>query len=376
MKKTFAYIIVFLLALSAVSALIVSEGKKGINIIDKNISENVLITGEEVIIDAPVEGDVTAFGGAVSTNYPVSDSLFILGGNVNINSEVGGYLHACGGTVNINSEINGDIISCGGTINFNSEVEGDIRTAGGSISINSPVRGDLIAVSGDLNINSEINGDIAIAGGKVSIGGIIDGNADISAEKIILRKDAVIKGDFIYKAKEIVFSEDQVEGKITAETYKSYNWKPKLMPSFIIYSILSMLVLGLVVVAVAPKTSSRLAESMNKNFWKNMLCGLAALILTPISAVIIAVTVIGIPLAFALFMVYIAAIIVAPVFPALWIGNLILKKKQKSIFKPAGLGLAVIAVLASVPFIGGLVKLLAVLLGLGALGMMIYNSKR
>jgi len=93
---------------------------------------------------------------------------------------------------------------------------------------------------------------------------------------------------------------------------------------------------------------------------------------------LIAITIIGIPLAMVVFLAYLLALIIAPIFAALCLGKYVLKKKQKNIVKPAAVGIVILAVLVAIPFIGGFVKLVVLLLGLGAIttALIAFFSKK
>jgi len=97
---------------------------------------------------------------------------------------------------------------------------------------------------------------------------------------------------------------------------------------------------------------------------------------TPIAAILIAITLIGIPLAIILIILYVLAIFFSKFFAALYIGKLFFKKTRKNLLKSMIVGVIIYIVLANIPFIGGLVKLLAALLGLGTITLMIYTKKK
>jgi len=145
--------------------------------------------------------------------------------------------------------------------------------------------------------------------------------------------------------------------------------------NFRIFSALAILLLGIVIALVIPLTSNRLAGSIKDKFWLMILYGLLALIVTPIAAILIAITVIGIPITIILILLYVLAILLSKVFASLYLGKLILKEK-KGIIKPMIVGLIAYIILANIPYIGGAVKLLALLLGLGAITMTIFTKKK
>jgi cytoskeletal protein CcmA (bactofilin family) len=372
MKKIILCLFALLLLLTAVSALEIREGDE-IRIEDK-LNESLYAAGGAISVDAEVSGDITAFGGSISVNSPVGEDIMTCGGEISINSAVGGEAHVCGGNVNINSNIGGDLFSGGGNINVNGDVDGDIRVMGGNINLNGAT-GDILALAGNVNLNGPVGGDIAVTAGEVKINGVVEGDVVVESDKLKLGKNALIKGNLNYTSKEAEFREDQVQGLIFKGEVK------KIVPSYMnkvfwkIFGGLTLLLFGIIIVLLMPNLSNKLSDSIKKEFWKNLLFGLLALIVIPIAAILIAFTLIGIPITIILILLYVLAIFIAPIFAALLVGKLILKK-QKNLILPVVVGIVIYAVLVSIPILGGLVKFVAVLLGLGAMTLAIFSIKK
>ena len=69
-----------------------------------------------------------------------------------------------------------------------------------------------------------------------------------------------------------------------------------------------------------------------------------------------------------------AALLLAGVVVAEQLGRLILDEAKHGSLQPLLLGLAVVLVVVNLPFVGGLLRLLVVALGLGLLGQQLYRS--
>lgn len=390
MKKIIPYLFVLLLLLSTISALEIREEDEVY--ITTEINENLYVAGGKISIDAPVNGDITAFGGDITVNSPIEEDIMVFGGNVNLNSPIKGSAHACGGDISINAVIDGDLMSGGGNININNNVSGDIRVMGGNINIAGNVGGDILALGGNININGDVAGDVAITGGALKIGnvagdiefkggeitinGIIEGNVKAEADKITLRENALIKGDLaVTTESKLLGKREQIQGSIS-----KIEAKKRISPfinkiNFKIFGALALLLIGIILVLIIPTTSNRLADNIKQKFWISLLYGLLALIVTPIAAVLIMITVIGIPVGIILFILYVLAVFFATFFAALYLGKLMLPKK-KNIILPMIVGLIVLMILANIPWIGWIIKLIAILLGLGAITLVIFTKKK
>jgi len=102
--------------------------------------------------------------------------------------------------------------------------------------------------------------------------------------------------------------------------------------------------------------------------------GFLALIAMPIGAVILAITVIGLPLAFMTGFAWVMGLYVAKIMVAQFIGATIVGRKPNGVSTGLGLllGIFLIVLAVNIPFVGGLINFILILLGLGALVVGIY----
>lgn len=363
MKKIINIMIVLLLFIPIVSALEIRENDE--IIIEDRLSESLYAVGGSISVDAPVDGDITAFGGSITINSQVEDDLMACGGDISINAPVGKTAHVCGGSININSNIGGDLTIGGGNIMINGDVDGDLRVLGGNIVINGDVEGDILAVGGNIVVNGQVSGSLAITAGGLTINGIIDGDVDAEADKIKFGKNAIVKGDFTYASPDVLFDEQQVTGSIIEKEVEIKT--PTLVDRFSwnIFSGLALLLVGILLVLAVPKLSDGLAGNIKDEFLKSLLYGLITLVVVPVLALLLAITVIGIPLSIMIIVLYAMTIYLSKVFVGLFIGRLILKDVH--VVWAAILGILIYLVLADLPILGGFVTLLTVLLGLGTI---------
>ncbi|MBW3001280.1 hypothetical protein KY341_05365, partial [Candidatus Woesearchaeota archaeon] len=171
------------------------------------------------------------------------------------------------------------------------------------------------------------------------------------------------------------FRENQVQGSITKGEVKKKPAAPLKGIVGKIIGAIALLVISIIIVLLFPTTSNTLAQSIRKKFWKSLLFGLIALIVVPIASLIIAITVIGLPVALVILVLYFVALYISKIFAALWLGKLVLRK-QKNLILPIIVGIVIYAILVNIPFIGGWVRFIAILLGLGAMTLMIFRKKK
>jgi len=95
--------------------------------------------------------------------------------------------------------------------------------------------------------------------------------------------------------------------------------------------------------------------------------GFLVLVATPIAALIVAITLIGLPLALISVALWLIAIYLAKIFVAAWIGEGLVHSgtQVRSLALPLLVGLVIVFVAINLPYIGGILHFLVILLGLG-----------
>jgi hypothetical protein len=95
--------------------------------------------------------------------------------------------------------------------------------------------------------------------------------------------------------------------------------------------------------------------------------GFIALVSVPVMAVIVAITVVGLPLSFIAIAAWLTAWYLAKIVVAHLIGKAILEKpeKQPALVLSLLVGLLIVTIAIHLPFIGGAFNLVATVLGLG-----------
>jgi len=109
------------------------------------------------------------------------------------------------------------------------------------------------------------------------------------------------------------------------------------------------------------------SKTANYNFSAGLvdfIGGAAGIILMPILALILLLTIIGIPVSLIILVIYIAMLYVAPVITAALIGDKIFKKQSNRLIKIT-LGLIIIELCELIPVVGGIIKTLTVFYGFG-----------
>jgi len=316
------------------------------------------------------------------------------GESLEIQGKVNGDIFVVAGRVIINGQIKGDVVALTrDELVINGVVDGNVRAlAGGDIKVNGEIKRALSVLAQRIYINDQakIGATAMVVGREVEMRGNIAGNLDgfteslfisgqlthtnIEVSNLVLSPTAELRGNLNYKS--VVEADIQEGAQVAGVT----DWQPARVRDNIrdwninyfsnfLLKFVSIFILGLVLIALAKKPAILVSKKLKEDLWKSVLWGLIFFVVAPLVAVILLFTIIGIPLAIILIIVYAVLLYIAKIYASLVIGKLIAKQfKWKLKWQWALLlGLAIYCILASLPFVGGLVVMLTMWWGVGGI---------
>jgi hypothetical protein len=241
-------------------------------------------------------------------------------------------------------EDKGERVVVGGSARVEAnEVVTKVVAVGGSVTVLGHVLGEAVAVGGSVKLHPEsrVDGDAVAIGGTVTVqeGARLGGsNVSVGGEPV-----AWIVG------------------------LLSPLWASALLVSFAWTRALLLFVIVLLVVLAFPTRVASVRTFLASRPGISSLAGLALLLGFVPLCVLLAVTIIGIPLIPVAVMLLIALFLFGITVCALWLGERIpLLQENKTPLKAAALGGAVLVVVGLIPWIGTAVIVLAALMAAGA----------
>ena len=331
-----------------------------------------------------VEGNLYTAGGSVNVSGNVNGDLITAGGNLFIAGKVAEDLIVAGGTINIVGDVGEDVRIVGGNIIISGKMGGELVGAGGQLNIlsSSAVRGDLNLSGGAIRLEAPVQGNAEINGGNVYVNGLVAGNLIVRGEKIELGPNASVRGDFTYYSQsEAVISETAaVAGETTFEQIEAPVKKGDGVKGILavvvwlaIAKTIMVTLLAILFIYIWKRWAKDFVSDATDNFWKRALLGFAVLFLTPIAAVLLMITLVGMIPAGILWLGYCAAILLAFVLAGILTAGLLnrylFKKPVDSLeWWKVLLGVALFQIVRLIPFIGWLAGLIIFLATIGWLG--------
>ncbi|MGM0447537.1 MAG: bactofilin family protein [Methanobacteriota archaeon] len=290
-------------------------------------------------------------------------------------------LDGVAGTVVVRGTVDGDLSGAAGSIRIaeSGRVAGDVRAAAGSISVAGTVDGTVEVGAGsfELTETGRIDGSLDVGAGSVRVDGAVGGDVRASGDSVVLGPNAVVDGEFRYDAGEFAESPDAtVAGGVIEDASLGGDRGPgvavgtDLLPPWAgsVYGVTANLLLGAVLLLAFPRFSRGIADRVGADPLVSGGVGLLALLLTPIALVLVAITIVGIPLSLAGFAAYGVALWVGSVYGRYALGAWVLERVGgRNRWAALLLGVGGVALIGLLPWVGGVVDLLVLLLGLGAL---------
>ncbi len=347
----------------------VSEQEGEIINVEGSFSDMSFFSGDEVGLKVNSTDDVFAAGGTVSANGTSADHLILAGGEITATDINVRDIFAVGGKITMASgKIADDIVAAGGDILIRPkfQIGGSAVVTGSDIKIEAPVTTDLTAAAGKVFLNSTVGGNAKLIGESVEIGpkGRIDGDLLYRTENLKIAPSALITGKRITLPDE-EYSELQRWGKGGVA----------LFAVFAFALLLGIAVLVIIITVTVPSLMNAASATIRSKRLQTLGIGLLITVAIPFAIFMLFATIIGVPLALLIGVMFLAVAPIAIAATSYFLGmrgrDIIAKKVDDSptvmerLLWPAS-GAILIFLLGLIPYVGGLVWLLALMVGIGA----------
>ena len=236
---------------------------------------------------------------------------------------------------------------------------------------------------GDVTIEKgqKVSNVVAI-GGQITVSGAVEKSVVAIGGSVVLTKTAVVKGNVISLGGVIVMARDaEVRGDLTeinsnnlyetlttalSSEWEGWSW---IFAVISLSIFLVILVLALLIAALLPKPVRIVSEAIRENTFKVILCGILGLVLIAPLALLLTISVVGI----ALIPLEVIFVVCSVLLGFIAVGQLIgakllrlLKRSEPGIVRETFWGLVILWLIGWIPYVGWMVKAIAIVIGLGA----------
>lgn len=350
MKKTlFILFAVFLLSMFAVNAQI----NNSMNLTGE-YTQNKYFLAEEIVSTGTFSNDFMAAGSTLSLDAGlIGEDANLLGQEVTIKNVIGGDLRVIASDLLIEADIFGDLVFVANTA---------------TIKSSSSVGGNTYLAVNTMDFSGTYEKDVQIVSSWTFFNATVKGNLNLSSDFVEFREGTLILGD-VTLTDNLEIDESLVKGKITYVPKEDLTFLSFFSFGDIVLSAIALIVLGIVSLLIAKKyIRGTLVSAVHRPFI-SVIFGILGLILIPLIAGLLAITLVGFPLFILLLLAYFGLLIVCFAATAIYFGNIISRLLSVEMHKFAELvvGAVVMILLPFVPFIGGLLVFIAFLITFGAM---------
>jgi len=262
-----------------------------------------------------------------------------------------------------------------------------VKACGGNVFVQGHVTGDVASYGGNVTVSSSgrVDGAVNSYGGRVEVAGVVYGDVTSYGGGIVLDQSAQVNGDVKSYGGGVIKSPGaQVQGNIERNPGPGFSLSNLLFwgPFGFSFPVVWLVVWMLIAAALAhwaPQRTLRVGEVMFNSLPRSLVVGALSWVLGLILAVILAFTIVGIPLTIAIMLVLIAGAVMGNVAIGWVVGRAVLQRISQRNHSPvmdALVGVAILAIIESIPLVGSLLSVVVALLGVGAALLSRFGARR
>lgn len=329
---------------------------------DEVVHSDLYVAGGQIRIGGTIEGDLVVAGGDVEVSGHVQGDMLSASGQVRMTGQVDGSIRGYAGNITVKGKVGRNVMTFGGDVNIDHDaaITGSVTTGSGRLSLDGHVGRDLLAFAGQSNLSGAIDGSVKIRGGELNIdsSAVIKGPVDFEGERepqVSPQATLASPVRFVKRTRGPNYSNPHY-----------YVWQVIWMAAFILF--------GLVLYSLMPKFSQEAVKSAEQY---GAAAGLGVLVLfgVPIAACIACITVVGLFIGVSTLFVWWASVYFAQVVVGTVVGQWLMGRTGE--FWPVvgrmAVGVVIVRLCTTIPDVGGWVKFVAVLWGIGAISLAVFR---
>ena len=321
-------------------------------------SGDLYLFSDNVVMDQLVDGNVFIFGSNVEVTGRLNGSLFVFGEKVTLNdtSYVAQSIYACANELVVEG-VATDLYALASKIDMSGVIYRDLRVATDNFSFSGGVGRDAFVESSTFNFSTD-----------AETGAIIYGNLTYSSnEELSLSKELVV-GNINYSPKVITEETKSVQEIILD---KVMNFLETLLYTVVVFVL---------AVLLAPKFVEKSSSFIGTKSFAAFGTGLGIFILAIVVSFALLFSYIGIPLAFALFTLFVLMMSISFAVTATCITYKVKEKfninKKYLTFITLIVVTLVLWALKLVPYVGGIISAIISLVGFGITLLYLFTKNK
>jgi hypothetical protein len=331
-----------------------------------------------------------------------ADNYYGASNRIEIREPIGGDAVVAARVIDINERVSGDVLAAGWRVSLTRPALDDVRIVGAEVVVNAPIDGDLTLAGGDVTLaaatrvggrvwlsggtvrtHGVLNRDLHIAGATVILGGEVREGVTVIAEKLEILATAKLAGPLTYRApsEAIVAPGATIAGPVSytrIDAGEARRARSTTALSNLLF-FANVLLAGLLFFSLLPRLGDAGVRTLRAQPGRSLLVGFLLLVTVPIAAVLLVLTVLGAPIGVSVAALYIVALVLGLLTASYCIGDIEARwLRGPAVTTPSGRAAVLVAgaltLTALRALFGGLAVAMAIVFGLGALGLWTYRT--
>jgi cytoskeletal protein CcmA (bactofilin family) len=355
-------------------------------------------SGDTIVVPAgqTVDDDWAAAGRLVRIDGTIRGDAYVMANTVRVTGTIEGDLIAAAQQITIDGTVRGNVRAAGAVVQMNGAVGRNVTSAAQLLELGTGGRigGNILGAGDTVTIDGDVGGGVAGAGHDLILQGRIARDADVAVTSLTVSPTARIGGDLTYYSDhEQVVPAQAVAGQVNYEHVDRQQQRTAMRHRFGpgqffhgIWNFLSVAwlagsaIVGLLMLRLLPRFVAEFLRVLEARPLPSLGLGVLVLIATLPAAVLIALTIIGLPLAFLMVAGYFSGIFASWLLLAVAVGSILVGMVRGG--RPWHhswsflLGLLVLFVVTRIPILGGLLGFAGASLGMGALVLTLHHTWR
>ena len=333
---------------------------------NETVDDTLVATGNTVVVEGVVNGDLVVFAQTLEVRGDVKGDVVSLAKRTVVSGTVEGRIFNCSRSMELDGELGRSLYNWGQSLRIEHRAHvGEGIVAGGDISLEGDVKRSA-TIYGDINVSGSVGRDLIVAGRNLTLTNAARVRGNLTAR--------------VHQLKDVHIADGaSISGKrdIQVRVRKSRFTRPRFYLHQVVWLAAAML-LGWLGLALFPVFFQACTQAVGAG-WRSLGLGLGVLAGVPVAVVVAAITLVGIPISLMLLAVYLAAIYLAKVWVGAFLGRILLRTTgatKRDWLLGLLVGLLILTTVEFIPYLGGLVRLGVVCLGLGAFAWKLYQDSR
>ena len=336
----------------------------------ETVDDTLLAAANMVRVDGVVNGDLLTFGRTVEVRGTVKGDLISFAQRTEVSGTVQGHIYTVSHTFDLEGQLGHSIYGLSQSLHIDDRgrVGDGIVVAVGDVSIEGDVKRSVdMLTSGSADVSGSIGRDLTMVGASLTLTNTARVGGNLSARVRQLKEVHIADGATIAGKRDI-------QVRVVRESQFT---RPRFYFHQVVWLAGAILVgwLGMLLFPGFFQATTQLVGSG----WPSLGLGVGVLAGVPVAIVVIAITLVGFPVSLMLLALYLAAIYLAKIWVGAFLGRILLKPSRATTgdwLLGLLVGLLMLTIVGFIPYLGGLVRLGVVCLGLGAFGCQLYRASR